>query len=135
MASLITKYEPVQKRDRITGERTAASRVRPSVRKRMAANAARSRTERLVKMHGLEATRQQFLHDAAAVARGVRKLTDDIQKWADRGWLGDMRKTIEKRTAANQHHMAELIAAAEVLGWDLKQMHKARSPGMADGVT
>jgi hypothetical protein len=128
MESIITDYEPVKNYDRITGERTAASFIRPEVWMCKAATGARGRTARLVKSHGFEATHEQFLRDVQATGQAIAELAADIQRWADRGWLGDMRKTIERRTARNEHHLAQLKAAAEVLIPD--RIHKARSPGM-----
>ena len=116
MGSLITKYEPVQNFDRITGERTDASFIPPEVWLGKAATGARFRTAQMLKAHGLESTRQQFLLDAQATSQAVAKLAADIQRWAESGWLCEMRRVIEKRTARNEHHMAELAAAGEVLG-------------------
>jgi hypothetical protein len=113
--SVITDFEPVRKYDRWTLERTAESFEPPEVRLRRAQTRTRGRVARLLKSHGLEATRQQFLRDAEATSHALSKLATDIQRWAELGWLGDMRSTIERRTARNVHHMAELNAATQVL--------------------
>ena len=116
MESLITKYEPARNFDRITGERTDASFIPPQVWLGKAATGARFRTAQMLKSQGLEATRQQFLRDVQATSQAVAKLAADIQRWAESGWLCEMRRVIAKRTARNEHHMAELAAAGEVLG-------------------
>ena len=72
----------------------------------------------MLKTHGFAATRQQFIRDVQATGQAVAKLAADMQQWAQRGLLCDWRRIIERRAARNEHHMAELNAAAEALGLD-----------------
>jgi hypothetical protein len=129
MEAIITDYEPVQKYDWWTLERTAESFEPPEVRLRRAQTRTRGRVARLLKTHGPAATRQQFLRDVQATGQAIAKLAADMQQWAQRGLLCDWRRIIERRAARNEHHMAELNAAAEALG--LETLQEADSPAGA----
>ncbi|HUE15042.1 MAG TPA: hypothetical protein VMR25_12805 [Planctomycetaceae bacterium] len=111
METIITEYESPARFDCFLEPLPI---VPPDVLRRRAENHTKGRTLRLIRRHGVEAVRQQYASDLRTVAKQLDTLMAKMADW-DEDFLLDMRRWVNRQMAKNQHHLLELLAAAEVL--------------------